>query len=101
MKVGFERTGGFAGMRMAVSLDTDSLNPEQKSQFEQNIALARFFELPTKLVSPQGGADRFQYRIDIEEPERKHSVEFGEASAPDELQPLIQQLTMLARTAKH
>jgi hypothetical protein len=100
MKVNFERTGGFAGMRMAFTLDSESLAPEERNRLEQNLASAGFFNLPAKMTSPQGGADRFHYRIQIEEPGRKHSVEFGETAAPDELQPLIQQLTLLARTAK-
>ena len=100
MKVFFERTGGFAGMRMAATIDAESLPPEEKSRLEQNLASARFFDLPAKLASPQGGADRFQYRIEVETPGQKHSVEFGEAAAPEELKPLIQQLTILARSAK-
>ncbi len=100
MKVSFERTGGFAGMRMAFSLDSESLAPEERSQLENNLASAHFFDLPARLASPPGGADRFQYRIDVEEPGRKHSVEFGEAAVTENMQPLIQQLTRLARSAK-
>ncbi len=100
MKASFERTGGFAGLRMAVTIESESLAPEERSRLAENLASGRFFDLPAKLTSPPGGADRFQYRITVEEPGRKHTVEFGEAAAPEELQPLIQQLTRLARSAK-
>jgi hypothetical protein len=100
MKVGFERSGGFAGMHIAFSLDSESLAPEERSQLAKNLASAHFFDLPAKLASPPGGADRFQYRIEVQEAGRKHSVELGEAAVTEEMQPLIQQLTRLARTVK-
>jgi hypothetical protein len=100
MKVSFERTGGFAGMHLACSLDSRLLPLEDRRQLEENLASAHFFDLPEKLASAPGGADHFQYRISVSRWWWRHSVELGESAVTDELQPLIEQLSLLARTAK-
>jgi hypothetical protein len=98
-RVDFERTGGFAGLRLAATVDRRRLPPEEAARLDGNLAAAGFFDLPEKIAPAPGGADRFHYRITVEEQGRKHTVEFGEASAPEALQPLIRQLTLLARSA--
>jgi hypothetical protein len=96
-RVEFERTGGFAGMRVAAAIDSTKLPPEDARQLEENLAAAGFFHLPPRPASPAGGADSFHYRITVEEGGRKHTVECGESAAPEALQPLLRQLTLLAR----
>ncbi len=99
MKIEYERTGGVAGMRMAATIDSDRLSPEEARQLEQNLAAARFFDLPAAPAAPGGtGADRFHYRISVESAGRKHTIDFGEAAMPESLQPLVRQLTLLARS---
>jgi hypothetical protein len=61
---------------------------------------ARFFDLPAVIASPTPGADRFQYKITVEAEGRRHTVEVGEAAVPGNLQPLIQRLITLARSAR-
>jgi hypothetical protein len=45
-------------------------------------------------------ADQFNYRVTIEAEGKRHTVEAGESSASPELQALLQQLTLLARSAR-
>lgn len=100
MKINFERSGGFAGLRTAATFDTESLPSEESRRLQEELERARFFDLPAKLDSPAGGADRFEYKITVEDKGRRHIVEFGEAAAPESLQPLIQRLSDLARSQR-
>lgn len=98
MRIEFERTGGFAGMRVAATIDSQTL-PEDKAQaLKEMIEQAGFFDLPPRLVSPTPGMDQFQYRLTIESAERGiHTIETSDAAAPPQLQPLLRELTLLAR----
>ncbi len=100
MRIQFERSGGFAGMRLTATIDTDALAPDEARELQALIEAARFFDLPAVIASPTPGADQFQYRLNVETAERRHTVEVGDAAAPDTLQPLLRKLTTLARSAR-
>ncbi len=100
MRIDFERSGGFAGMRMTTTVDTESLSSEETRELFELVEGAGFFELPAKISSESPGADRFQYKLTIEAEGRQHTVETGEAAVPEKLRALIQKLTMMARKAR-
>ena len=100
MRIHFERTGGFAGMRVTATIDTESLSPEEASELQEMVNAASFFDLPEVIEAPNGGADRFQYRLTVEDAGRSHTVRVGEAASPDELRPLLRRLTTLARSSR-
>lgn len=98
MRIEMERTGGFAGMRVQTTIDTETLPPEQASELESLVETASFFEMPTGASTPPRGADSFYYRISIEAEGRKHTVETSDEVAPETLRPLLRRLTALARS---
>lgn len=98
-RVYFERSGGFAGLRLSTSVDTQTLDPAETARLEQEIEQAGFFQLPAQLQSP-GGADRFEYHILIEQDARGHAVDVGEAALPDTLRPLVAHLEQLMRARR-
>jgi hypothetical protein len=49
MHIEFVRSGGFAGLRLAASIDSQHLTPEQASTLDKLIAAAGFFDLPERL----------------------------------------------------
>jgi hypothetical protein len=100
MRIEFVRTGGFAGLRMATAVDTDTLPPDEARILREAVDAARFFDLPPVIASPAPGADRFQYKITVEAEGRRRTVEVGEAAVPEKLQPLIQRLITMARSAR-
>jgi hypothetical protein len=100
MRINFERTGGFLGMRLAVELMTDSLSPEEAEELELLVEKARFFDLPAILTSQTGGADHFQYRLTVERGDQFHTVVTSESATPEDLQPLIERLTNAARAQR-
>ena len=100
MRIHFERTGGFAGMRMTTTVDTESLSPEEARDLYEMVDAAKFFDLPATVTAPTPGADRFHYKLTVEADERQHTVDLGEAAIPETLRPLLQQLTVFARSSR-
>lgn len=99
MRIQFERTGGFAGMRIAVSVDTASLPADEARELIELVEAAQFFGLPPDIQSPTG-ADQFHYKLTVEAEGRQHTIEAGDAAAPERLQPLFLKLTRLARRSE-
>ncbi len=100
MRIQFERTGGFAGMRLAATIDTATLPADQANTLPGLIEAAHFFDLPAQIPAPPQAADQFHYRVTIEAEGKRHTVEAGEGAASPALQALFQQLTQLARSAR-
>ena len=100
MKVEFVRTGGVGGVRLTATLDTDVLPSEEADRLRQLIAVASFFDQPTSGQSPIQGADRFQYRVTIEDGDRIKKVEMDEPSVPEAFRPLLDYLIDSARTRR-
>ena len=100
MKVDYERTGGFAGMRMAASFDLDELPEQEAADIKECLHKAQFHKLPERIESQPSMPDQFTYQITVDSGTAKHTVTTGDASAPAELRALIDLLTQLARTRR-
>jgi len=100
MKIDFVRSGGFAGLRLSVNVDIQTLPADQSAALAKLIRDSGFFNLPAQIKSPYGGADRFEYRLTISDAGRSHSVTVGEAAMPESLRPLIERLTEMAKSPR-
>lgn len=99
MQIYFERIGGFAGIRFQTSVNTEELPPQQADPLRDMVYSSSFFELPEQtLITEMGAPDRFTYRLTVTDGERTHTVEMNGANVPDNLQPLLQELTAIARS---
>ena len=63
MQIHFERSGGFAGLRLAHDIDSAILPADQEAPLKDLVEQSRFFELPAVLRAERPGADRFQYKL--------------------------------------
>jgi hypothetical protein len=99
-RIRFERTGGFAGMRIARDLSMDDLSEEQAANLLELLDDLDFSELPEQLVGEESMPDQFTYTITVETQEGEHTVTTGDASAPEKMQELLRFLNRLARTHK-
>ncbi|MFQ6061623.1 MAG: protealysin inhibitor emfourin [Methanosarcinales archaeon] len=97
MRISFERTGGFTGMRMTAIFDTDSMPPEEARHLREMVNSAGFFELPEFSPAPKRGADYFQYKLTVETEGRMHTIEMSEEAVPGALRPLLEWLMDAAR----
>jgi hypothetical protein len=96
MKVKLERSGGFANVRRAVTVDVATLAPARADELRRLVAaadLATFPENPTPLA---GRPDRFVYRLTIEDESPARTVTVSEGSASEELQRLVDWLQQTA-----
>jgi hypothetical protein len=100
MKYTLERSGGFTGIPMRVTLDSQTLDPQEREALDALVETSGFFALPEKITTPSPGADRFNYRLSIEGSGRSHTVDVAEGAIPASLRPLIQRLTELGRNPK-
>ena len=97
MRASLERTGGFAGMRLTSTADTDKLAPEEAKELRQLVEAADFFRLPPKIATQANQPDRFQYKLTVEDDQRTHTVMVSEAAIPPRVRPLAEWLTQHAR----
>jgi hypothetical protein len=91
------RTGGFAGIAMRAEVDTTRLEPAEAETFVRQVAEAGFFNLPAKIETQEGGYDRFQYEIKVEDAGRSHTVACGEGGMDEKLSALVRQALLTAR----
>jgi hypothetical protein len=96
-RIKFERTGGFAGMRIAADFELDDLPEEQADQLRELLDDVDFDELPENLMKGNPVPDGFSYTITVETEEGQHTVTTSDTSAPAKMQPLLELLYQIAR----
>lgn len=95
MQILFERSGGFTGIPVGTTLDTNKLPHDEVVRLRQLIEAADFFSLPA--APPDAQPDRSQYKVTIQERNRRHRIIVSEASLSSSLKPLIDWLVEAAR----
>jgi Emfourin len=94
----FERSGGQIGKPVHLDVDLSGL-PDAESQGLQNlITMSDFFEIPENLASSSLAPDEFKYTITVEANRSHHTVHTSDTTAPENLRPLIEELSRLADT---
>jgi hypothetical protein len=97
MRIEFERSGGFAGLRLSGRVDTSELPAEQACPLEELVAAAQFWDLPGEIQGDRREADRFEYVVTVVAEDRRHTVQVGESAMSEEMRALIDAVTRLAR----
>jgi hypothetical protein len=95
-KILFERTGGFMGRKVSVTIDLEELPDEQAEALGELLDEADFFKLPADLTQPTV-PDAFTYNITVFSDDGQHSVRCSDTTAPDDLRPLLEELSRQAR----
>lgn len=94
-RLGLVRSGGFAGLRREVTVDTET-HPDGP-WFDSEVSALDLASLGELLLGPQEasslppGADRFQYVLSVETGASRHLLRFGE-EVPAPLSPLVGRL---------
>jgi hypothetical protein len=97
MRIHFERSGGFAGLALATTVESDTLSQQDDQRLRQLIDEAGFFDLPPVLHDTASAADQFGYKVTVEIAGRTHTVEATEGAVPPSLRPLLEWLARAAR----
>jgi len=97
-RIKFERTGGFAGIRIAADFGLGDLPDEQARTLLALLDEMEFNELPMRLGGTTSMADGFTYEVFIETKKWKHTVTIiEEPSVPDKVEALLDLLNQIAR----
>lgn len=89
MRVTLEQSGGFAGLMITRTVDTQDLSPTEAQQLEQLVKQSNFFQLNSIVeMSPQ--PDRFGYTMTIEMNGQTHSIELSETNMPEPVRSLVE-----------
>ncbi|MBP6016311.1 MAG: hypothetical protein KA586_06290 [Candidatus Promineofilum sp.] len=100
MKIYYERSGGFMGGNVSTTVDTNQIPPEEALTLLEKLDDSDFFCLPQTLTGgPESlsGTDQFCYKVTVEIAGVQHTVETLDHDAPQELQPLLDELGKIAR----
>jgi hypothetical protein len=99
MQIIFERSGGMMGLKSRLAINLNELPRDQAETLRKLVEEANFFTLsenpPTRPIP-----DGFQYTITIETELVKHTVHTSDTTVPDELRPLLQELSQRARSQR-
>lgn len=89
MKLSITRSGGFAGLKRRGERDSKDLSPEQLAALDK---VVRDFGQPDSPPPPTDpGADRFTYRLDIQDESGTRSISLPESKMPIELKSIVTQ----------
>jgi hypothetical protein len=97
MNIDFLRTGGFAGLRLSLAVNTDDLPEEEASRLNELLESASLAGRPAPVSENTPARDRFEYRLTIARGARQQaSFVWPENDVPVEVWPLLEYLTELA-----
>lgn len=97
MRIEFERSGGVTGLRLAATIEADSLSKEDSDEVCRLVEEARFFDLPTRVAGPATQRDQFSYKVTVETGAQRHTVVLENSEPPPQLRPLVDWLSRAAR----
>jgi hypothetical protein len=96
MRIDLVRTGGFAGVRRQLSVDTSQLPPDQAERVVE-LADRSHLDALAAQTSTAGVPDEFQYDLTVTREDRQYHIRLSESAVPAELRSLIDLLFRLTR----
>jgi hypothetical protein len=95
MKLVVERTGGFAGLKRRGERNGEDLSPDQRAALDQLVAASdqekNAGKPPGGPAEQDPGADRFTYRLEIQDENGTRSITLPESRMPTELKGIALQ----------
>jgi hypothetical protein len=99
MRIHFERSGGIMELKSSISINLDELPLDQAGTLRLLLDESQFLTLPENLPT-HAIPDGFQYTITVETKTITHTVRTSNTTAPNELRPLLQELSQRARSQR-
>lgn len=89
MKVRLERTGGVAGTRLEVVLDTAEMSPERAERVETIAAHLEGHGLPSKTALSGAARDAFRYTVTLDDGSGERRIEADDLTIDSKLRDLV------------
>ena len=99
LRLHYRRSGGFAGIELAVDVLADELAPEQAELAARLLAHPEEFRAAGGAPAPPGAADFFNYQLELDGSDRRQDFRWTEFEVPDAARPLLSALQTLAKPA--
>ena len=96
MRIHFEKSGGFTGMHLVTTVDTNLLPHEEAMRLLQELDESGLLEQDPETLesSPQkAGPDTILYELTLEVGSYEQTYCLTDETAPESLQPLFRELT--------
>lgn len=88
------------GLTTSYTFNLDDLPAEDAAKLKELIDRIDFPALPENLEMSRNVPDQFSYTITVESQEWTHTIRTGDATAPFEIQPLIETLNTLSKNQR-
>ena len=95
-KINFKRTGGVLGREIDSDIDLNEIPDEESQELMRLITETNFFKIPQNLIA-QPIPDEYEYTVTVEAGNTHHTIHTSDSSAPENLRPLLEKLSRLAR----
>lgn len=96
-RIEFERSGGFGGVTLSRSIDSSELDAEEAAELERLLDSVDLEAAASAPAPRGGGADRFQYDVEVDRGAGRHRLRVGEGQLTPELKALMDKLAEMAR----
>lgn len=99
MRIHFEKSGGFTGMHMATTVDTNEMPPDEAARLLRELESSGLLEHdPATLESAAPPSpDVITYEVTLEVGDYEQRYCLTDVDLPESLQTLVRQLTVIAR----
>lgn len=97
IKIDFERTGGFAGIILHTTVDSNELSQEETNKLKELLYNSELMDFIAENEEKTAYPDQFSYRLTIQTGNRTYSYYLQENQVPQTARPLIRYLTAKAR----
>lgn len=87
------------GQELSGDFDLNEMPDDAAQQLHNLINESRFFDTPVQPETPSS-IDEFEYTLTIDAGQSIHTVHTTDASMPESLRPLIEEITELAKAAR-
>jgi emfourin len=87
MRVKFERSGGFANIRLSAEFDSAEMEPDRAKELKRLVDEARPFDQPSS--SHPNIPDDLHYQVTIEHGGESKTINVSDTAAPDKLKSLL------------
>lgn len=96
MIIEFQRKGGFGGVTISTTVDTNKLSSEESKKIQSMVEASNFFNIESNINASEikGSADLFKYKISIKnnDGKTKHTLETTDLNMDDRIRPLVDYL---------
>lgn len=93
LRIGYRRSGGFAGIELAAEVSADELATEPAALANRLLADPAFGAPVRPADAFPSAADQFDYQLDLDDGSRRHSFHWAQFQVPDAVRPLLTALT--------